>query len=89
MFKADGHWTFGTRPGGTANGTKIELWDYWNGPSQQWKFNPSSAGYYEISPQCAPGSCLDVYNISTAPGAIIDLWQWWWGSGQQWSLQAP
>jgi len=24
--------------GGTANGTKVQLWDYWNGASQQFNF---------------------------------------------------
>jgi Ricin-type beta-trefoil lectin domain-like len=73
----------------SANGTKVELWDYWNGPGQQWTFNASSGGYFEITSQCAPGSCLDVSGASTANGANVQLWQWWGGANQQWLLQSP
>ena len=77
--------------GNSGNGTMVELWDYWNGPMQQWNFIPSpSAGYYAISPNCAPGSCVAVASGSTANGANVWLWTYTAGhTAQQWSLQAP
>jgi hypothetical protein len=73
--------------GGTANGTKVQLWDFWSGPSQLYKFTATTNGYYRISPNCATGSCLDVYYISTTNGAPVKLCQWNGGNNQQWLLQ--
>jgi len=75
--------------GATANGTKVQLWDSWNGPMQLFKFTATDSGYYRITPIHATGSCLDVSGVSTADGAVVHLWQWLGGNNQQWALQAP
>jgi len=74
---------------GTTNGTKVQLWTYGGGANQKFYFNPTSGGYYEISPSHATGSCLDVSGVSKSNGAIVWLWQWLSGANQQWSPQAP
>jgi WD40 repeat protein len=74
---------------GTANGTKVELWDYSGGSNQQMAFSGTDSGYYRITPQNATGSCLDVNGASTADGALVQLWQYLSGNNQQWSPQAP
>ena len=71
----------------TANDTKVELWDFWGGSMQTFKFTATTNGYYRISPNCAPGSCLDVEGPSTADGAKVHLWQWVNANNQQWLLQ--
>ena len=76
--------------GNSGNGTKVgSLDDYSNGPGQQWTFNPSSGGCFEITPQCAPGSCLDPCGLATTNGANVQLWQRLNGKNQQWTLQKP
>ena len=75
--------------GGTANGTKVELWDYWNGPSQQYKFAATDSGNYRITPNCATSSCVEVAGASTSSGANVDLYNYWGSYCQQWSFQAP
>ena len=72
---------------GTANDTKVQLWDYMGGTNQKFYFNPTTNGYYEISPSHATGSCLDVAGPSTADGAVVHLWQWVNANNQQWLLQ--
>jgi len=67
----------------------VQPWDYWNGPSQQFKLTLADTGYYRITPNCATGSCLDVEGISTASGAKVQLWQWLNGDNQKWAVQKP
>ena len=74
---------------GTANGTKVELWDYNGGNNQKFGFSATDSGYYRITPQNATGSCLDVNGASTADGAIVQLWTYGGGNNQQWIPQAP
>ena len=74
---------------GTANGTKVQLWDYVGGSNQKFSITATDSGYYRITPTHATGSCLDVEGVSTADGANVHLWQWLGGSNQQWSPQAP
>jgi endoglucanase len=74
---------------GTANGTKVQLWDWVNGTNQKHTFTATSGGYYRITPVHATGSCLDVAGISTADGALVHLWTYGGANNQQWALQAP
>ena len=74
---------------GTANGTKVELWDYTGGNNQKFTITATSGGYYRITPANATGSCLEVSGSSTANGALVDLWSYSGGNSQQWIFQAP
>jgi hypothetical protein len=62
--------------GGTSNGTKVQLWDYYANTAQLYTLTSTEVGQFRISPQCAPGSCLDVTDVSTSDGATVHLWQW-------------
>ena len=74
---------------GTANGTKVQLWDYAGGTNQKYTFTATSGGNYRITPTHATGSCLDVNGASTADGALVQLWTYGGGNNQQWAFQAP
>lgn len=69
--------------GGTANGTKVQLWDYYANTAQLYKLTSTEVGQFQITPNCAPGSCLDVSGVSTANGAVVQLWQWLNGNNQK------
>jgi mannan endo-1,4-beta-mannosidase len=72
------------------NGTVVQIYDYaTNKNSQQFQFTSTEVGQFRITPNCAPGSCLDVYGASTANGGIVNLWQWNGGDNQKWSFQKP
>jgi hypothetical protein len=76
--------------GGTANDTKVMLYDYASNKSnQQFKLTSSEVGQFRITPNCATGSCLDVSGPSTADGAKVHLWQWLNADNQKWSVQKP
>ena len=75
--------------GGTANGTKVQLWDYYSNTAQLYKLTSTEVGQFRITPNCAPGSCLDVSGVSTANGAVVQLWQSNGQANQKWSVQAP
>jgi hypothetical protein len=51
--------------GSTANGAKIELQDFDNSSSQQWKAVPEGGGVYHLVNRNS-GKCLDVPAFSTA-----------------------
>ncbi len=76
---------------GTANGTKVQLWDWLNGSNQKFYLGPTTSGYYRIQANHlnAASSGLDVAGVSTADGALVQLWTWLDGNNQQWAFQAP
>ena len=55
--------------GGTANGTKVQLWACNGGGDQNWA--PQSDGTLR-NPQS--GKCLDVSGNNSADGTIVHLW---------------
>ena len=74
----------------TANGTKVQLYDYWGGNNQKFTLTATGGGYFRITPVNAPVSCLDVSGVSKKSlGALILLWTYGGGSDQQWAFQAP
>jgi alpha-galactosidase len=66
---------------GTADGTKIEIWDCGSGANQQW--TPTAAG--ELRAYNAT-TCLDAYDNQTAAGTTVELWTCNGGANQQWTL---
>jgi hypothetical protein len=71
----------------TANGAKIQQWDYLGGDNQKWRLESVGGGYYRIVAQHS-GKVLDVAGISTANGARIQQWDWLGGDNQKWKLEA-
>jgi alpha-galactosidase len=65
---------------GTANGTRIEIWDCGTGANQQW--TPTTAG--ELRAYNAT-LCLDAYNNQTSAGTAVELWTCNGGANQQWT----
>ncbi|MEV0562644.1 RICIN domain-containing protein [Dactylosporangium sp. NPDC050588] len=63
---------------GTADGTKIQLWDCNGSGAQKW----TRSGNTFVNPQS--GKCLDVRGASTANGAQVWLWTCLNNSAQQW-----
>ncbi|BDI34548.1 endoglucanase [Capsulimonas corticalis] len=74
----------GCSPG---DGTQLELWDYWGGPCQAWRINPTGGGAYSISTAQAKSDgsydVLDGNGCSGADGTRVILWSWGGGGCQQ------
>jgi Ricin-type beta-trefoil lectin domain len=62
------------------NGTKVQLWDCWNGPNQTW-YSPMEFGYAIVVLQS--GRCLDA-DLGTIVnnGTIVQLWDCLSGENQ-------
>jgi mannan endo-1,4-beta-mannosidase len=67
---------------GTANGTKLQLWDCNGRPNQAWTFG--SGG--EV--RGGSGRCLDAAGQGTSPGTAVDIWDCTGQANQQWTLNA-
>jgi hypothetical protein len=69
---------------GTANGTKVDIWQANGGSNQSWKFTNQSGSIYTLSPSYATGLCLDVTGLGTTNGTTVQLWGCSGGSNQKW-----
>jgi glucosylceramidase len=72
---------------GTANGTALQQWACGSGQAnQEWQFQPTSNGYYQVVNRNAPGLAWDVTGGSSATGngTLIQLWSATGGTNQQW-----
>jgi glucosylceramidase len=72
---------------GTANGTALQQWACGSGQAnQEWQFQPTSNGYYQVVNRNAPSLAWDVTGGSSATGngALIQLWSATGGTNQQW-----
>ncbi|HEV2274962.1 MAG TPA: RICIN domain-containing protein [Acidobacteriaceae bacterium] len=70
---------------GTANGTPIV--QYTCGPgsaNQEWQFQPTDSGYYQLMNRYAQGSVIDVPGMGTGDGVPLQIWASWGGPNQQW-----
>jgi glucosylceramidase len=73
--------------GGTANGTAVQQWTCASGnTNQEWQFQPTSGGYYQVVTRNAPASGWDVTGGAgaTGDGIPIQLWTSGGGTNQQW-----
>jgi glucosylceramidase len=73
--------------GSTANGTAVQQWSCGSGDTnQEWQFQPTSNGYYQVVTRNAPGVVWDVTGgpSATGNGAPIQLWSATGGTNQQW-----
>lgn len=55
----------------TAPGALLQQWQWMGSPCQRWSFTPATAGFVEIRPGSAPGSCLSVSAGGMADGAAV------------------
>lgn len=65
---------------GTANGTNIAQYDFWEGEAQQFNITPVNNPWHRISPVIATGQAMQVANCATNAGANIQTWAY---SGQE------
>jgi hypothetical protein len=66
---------------GSANGTKVQLWDCNGGTNQQWTAQANGA---LVSVQS--GRCLDDPGFATANGTQLEIWDCNGGANQRWTL---
>jgi hypothetical protein len=72
---------------GTANGTKVQIWQSTNGSNQLWYFAGNGDNSYTLSPSYAPGMRLDVSAFGTSNGTKVQLWQATGANNQKWWAQ--
>jgi glucosylceramidase len=73
--------------GSSANGTAVQQWSCGSGnTNQEWQFQPTSNGYYQVDTRNAPGVVWDVTGgpSATGNGTPIQLWSATGGTNQQW-----
>jgi glucosylceramidase len=73
--------------GSTSNGTAVQQWACGSGnTNQQWQFQPTSSGYYQVVSRNAPSLVWDVTGgpSATGNGTPIQLWSATGGTNQQW-----
>ena len=73
--------------GSTSNGTAVQQWACSAGSTnQEWQFQPTSGGYYQVVTRNAPSEAWDVTGgpSATGNGTLIQLWSATGGTNQQW-----
>jgi fibronectin type 3 domain-containing protein len=70
----------------TANGARIQQWDYTGGNNQRWRIESLGGGLYRIS-AVHSNKALDVVDNSTANGAEIQQWDYTGGANQKWRIE--
>jgi glucosylceramidase len=73
--------------GSTSNGTAVQQWACSAGSTnQEWQFQPTSGGYYQVVTRNGPGEAWDVTGgtSATGNGSPIQLWSATGGTNQQW-----
>ena len=69
---------------GTANGTKVQIWQSTNGSNQLWYFIENSDNSYSLYPSYASGMRADVSGFGTTNGTKVQLWQATGANNQKW-----
>jgi glucosylceramidase len=73
--------------GSTSNGTAVQQWACGAGnTNQEWQFQPTSGGYYQVVTRNGPSEAWDVTGgpSATGNGTPIQLWSATGGTNQQW-----
>ena len=71
------------RAGGSADGTKIQLWTCNGTGAQQWTY---SAGHDLVNPQA--NKCLDVTGNNSANATRLQIWTCTGAANQRWTAPA-
>jgi len=72
------------RSAATANGTAVQQYSCNSSTAQEWEFQATSNGYYQVDNNNLASQAWDVTNVSTADSATIQLWAYGGGNNQQW-----
>ncbi|HEX3778706.1 MAG TPA: RICIN domain-containing protein [Pseudonocardiaceae bacterium] len=72
------------RSAATTNGTVVQQYDCNSTTAQEWEFQATSNGYYQVDNNNLASQAWDVTNVSTADSAGIQLWDYVGGNNQQW-----
>ena len=70
-----------------SDGARIQQYDAWNGPMQQWVLDTQADGNVAIRNPLTD-KVLDVTAMSTQNGAIVQLYTFWNGPNQLWTPQS-
>jgi glucosylceramidase len=73
--------------GSISNGAAVQQWACSAGSTnQEWQFQPTSGGYYQVVTRNAPSEAWDVTGgpSATGNGTLIQLWSATSGTNQQW-----
>ena len=73
--------------GSTSNGTAVQQWACYAGSTnQEWQFQPTSGGYYQVVTRNGPSAAWDVTGgpSATGNGTLVQLWSATGGTNQQW-----
>jgi glucosylceramidase len=73
--------------GSTSNGTAVQQWACSTGSTnQEWQFQPTSGGYYQVVTRNGPSEAWDVTGgpSATGNGTPVQLWSATGGTNQQW-----
>jgi len=81
-----GGWCLDVAGAGTANGTRVQIWQCNGTNAQSWRVVQHSAGGFELRPANAPNSCLDVTGVSTTDGTQLQIWTCGGGANQRWGI---
>ncbi len=71
---------------GESNGSAVHQWSCKPGlqRNQEWRFEPTEAGYYAVHTRQAKRLVIDASNWGTDNGTRIQLWEYAGGTNQQW-----
>ncbi|NYF91540.1 RICIN domain-containing protein [Tunturiibacter empetritectus] len=71
--------------GGISNGTVLQQYTCSSSgnTNQQWRFTPTSSGYYEIASYNSSTLAWNVYDSGTLPGTNMQLWTYSGGANEQ------
>ncbi|MBB5868173.1 hypothetical protein F4553_001552 [Allocatelliglobosispora scoriae] len=72
------------RAAASANGTAVQQYACNASPAQEWRFQATSGGYFQVGTRLNAAQVWDVANVSTADGGVIHLWTYGGGNNQQW-----
>lgn len=70
----------------TANGARIQQWDWANGNNQKWRVENLGGSLYKITSQNSLKS-LDVVDASTTNGAQIQQWDYFGNANQKFTIE--
>ena len=68
---------------GTADGTDIEQYTWWNNPCERWVLTSTDSGYLRLQNPNS-GKVADVADCDSADGTDVRLWTWLNNNCQQW-----